>query len=83
MKFYDNGKPAETEVSKDHLSGTFRTAAPLEIGNKANGKPFEGEIDDLRIYNRPVNDEEVETLAIRLPGALGALGADGKTGRGN
>ena len=67
VKFYVNGKPAMTEVVKDTFSGTFRTASPLEIGNKANGKPFEGELDDLRIYNRPVADEEVETLAIRLP----------------
>jgi hypothetical protein len=67
VKVYVNGKPAVTETSKDHLSGTFRTAAPLEIGNKENGKPFEGELDDLRIYNRTVNDEEAETLAIRLP----------------
>ena len=67
VKLYVNGKPAETEVVKDNLSGTFRTAAQLEIGNKANGKPFEGELDDLRIYNRTVNDEEAETLAIRLP----------------
>ncbi len=67
VKFYVNGKPAMTEVVKDNLSGTFRTAAALEIGNKANGKPFEGRLDDLRIYNRAVNDEEAETLAIRLP----------------
>jgi hypothetical protein len=67
VKFYVNGKPAATEVVRDNLSGTFRTAAPLEIGNKANGKPFEGVLDDLRIYNRPLNDEEAETLAIRLP----------------
>ena len=52
---------------KDSLSGTFRTVAPLGIGDKAIGKPFEGRLDDLRIYNRPVNDEEAETLAIRLP----------------
>jgi hypothetical protein len=67
VKLYVNGKPAVTEVVKDNLSGTFRTAAPLEIGNKANGKPFEGRLDDLRIYNRTLNDEEAETLAIRLP----------------
>jgi hypothetical protein len=67
VKLYVNGKPAETEVVKDNLSGTFRTTAPLEIGNKANGKPFEGELDDLRIYGRTVKDEEAETLAIRLP----------------
>jgi hypothetical protein len=67
VKLQINGKAAVTEVVKDNLSGTFRTAAPLEIGNKANGKPFEGQLDDLRIYSRSVNDEEAETLAIRLP----------------
>ncbi|MGC2399012.1 MAG: DUF1553 domain-containing protein, partial [Acidobacteriaceae bacterium] len=72
VKFYVNGKPAATEVLKDNLSGSFRTTAPLEIGNKANGKPFEGELDDLRIYNREVtnrgvNDDEAEALAIRMP----------------
>ena len=72
VKLYVNGKPAETEVVKDNLSGTFRTAAPLEIGNKANGKPFEGELDDLRIYNRTVNDEEARNNRHRASGTLGA-----------
>ncbi len=67
VKFYVNGKPAATEVVKDNLTGSFRTEAPLEIGNKANGKPFEGELDDLRIYTRGLNDEEAEALGIRMP----------------
>ncbi len=67
VKFYVNGKPASAEVVKDNLTGSFRTPAPLEIGNKANGKPFEGELDDLRIYSRGVNNEEAENLGIRMP----------------
>jgi hypothetical protein len=67
VTFYVNGKPALAEVVKDNLTGSFRTTAPLEIGNKANGKTFEGELDDLRIYNRGVNEEEAETLGIRMP----------------
>ena len=67
VKFYVNGQPAVTEVVKDNLTGTFRTAAAFEIGNKATGKPFEGWLDDLRIYNRPVTAEEAETLGIRMP----------------
>jgi hypothetical protein len=31
-----------SEVLKDHLSGDFRTSAPLEIGDKSLGIPFEG-----------------------------------------
>jgi hypothetical protein len=67
VKFYVDGMPAMTEVVKDNLSGTFRNAAALEIGNKANGKPFEGRLDDLRLYNRPVTNEEAETLGIGMP----------------
>jgi Protein of unknown function (DUF1553)/Protein of unknown function (DUF1549)/Concanavalin A-like lectin/glucanases superfamily/Planctomycete cytochrome C len=67
VRFYVNGKPAEAEVLKDNLTASFRTTAPLEIGNKANGKAFEGELDDLRIYDRPVTAEEAETLGIRMP----------------
>jgi Protein of unknown function (DUF1553)/Protein of unknown function (DUF1549)/Concanavalin A-like lectin/glucanases superfamily/Planctomycete cytochrome C len=67
VKLYVDGKPAAAEVLKDNLSGSFRTPGPLEVGNKANGKPFEGRLDDLRVYNRPVTDDEAETLGIRLP----------------
>ena len=67
LKFYVNGKPAAAEVVKDNLTASFRTEAPLEIGNKANGKAFEGVLDDLRIYTRAVNDEEAEVLGLRMP----------------
>ena len=78
VKFYVNGKPTLTEVVKDNLSGTFRIAAALEIGNKANGKPFEGGLDDLRLYNRPVTDEEAEILGIRMPARSVLLALAGK-----
>ncbi len=67
LKLYVDGKPVETEVLKDQLSGNFRTPAPLEIGDKNLGTPFEGRLDDLRTYNRTLSDSEAEDLAIRLP----------------
>ena len=78
IKLYVDGKPAATEVLKDNLSGSFRTSAPLEVGNKANGKPFEGGLDDLRIYSRAVTDDEAETLAIRVPARSVLLALAGK-----
>jgi hypothetical protein len=66
VKLYVDGKPAPTEVLKDNLSGALRTNSSLEVGNKDKGKPFEGGLDDLRIYNRTLTDEEAETLAIRV-----------------
>ena len=78
IKLYVDGKPAAAEVLKDSLRGSFRTSAPLEVGNKANGKPFEGGLDDLRIYSRAVTDDEAEALAIRVPARSVLLALDGK-----
>ena len=55
IKFYVSGKQVETEILKDHLRGSFRTTALLEVGDKSLGTPFEGAMDDLRIYDRDVD----------------------------
>ena len=74
---YLDGKRVETAVLKDHLSGDFRTAAPLEVGNKTLGTPYEGRLDDLRIYNRRLSESELEDIAIRLPTRYLLIGLDG------
>ena len=67
LKIYVDGKPWETEVTKDALSGAFRTSASLEIGNKNTGGLFQGELGDLRIYTRTLTDSEAENLAVHFP----------------
>ncbi|HKW65169.1 MAG TPA: DUF1553 domain-containing protein [Candidatus Acidoferrum sp.] len=67
LKIYVDGKPSETETVKDTLSGTFRTAASFEIGNKNTGGLFQGQLDDLRIYTRTLTDTEAENLAVHYP----------------
>ena len=67
LKMYVDGKPWEAEIVKDTLGGTFRTSASLEIGNKNIGGLFQGQLDDLRIYTRPLTDTEAENLAVHLP----------------
>ena len=67
IKLYVDGKLMEQDVLQDQLSGDFRTAAPLEIGDKSRGIAFEGRLDDLRIYNRTLSPSEAEDVAIRLP----------------
>ena len=78
IEFYLDGKRVETAILKDHLSGDFRTTAPLEVGDKNLGTPFEGRLDDLRIYNRMLSDSEVEDLAIRLPARSLLMALDGR-----
>ena len=67
LQAFLDGKPVEMEVVKDHLTGSFRTPAPLTVGNKNLGRPFTGQIDDLRIYSRPLAVGEIENLAIQFP----------------
>ncbi|PYU11859.1 MAG: hypothetical protein DMG37_15195, partial [Acidobacteria bacterium] len=62
LKIYVDGKPWETEATKDALSGAIRTSASLEIGNKNTGGLFQGELGDLRIYTRTLIDSEAENL---------------------
>jgi hypothetical protein len=78
LKLYLDGKLAEKEVLKDQLSGDFRTSAALEVGDKNLGTPFEGRLDDLRIYNRRLSDSEAEDLAIRLPARSLLMALDGR-----
>ncbi len=70
LNFYVDGKPWETEIVKDTLSGTFRTSAPLEIGNKNNGGLFQGQLADLRVYTRMLTDAEAANLAVHFPARM-------------
>jgi mono/diheme cytochrome c family protein len=67
LRIYVDGKPWETEITKDTLSGTFRTPASLEVGNKNTGGLFQGQLDDLRIYTRTLTETEAENLAVHFP----------------
>ena len=67
VSLYVDGKPVEMESLKDRLIGSFRTPVPLAIGKKDLGRPFTGEIDDLRIYSRTLEAGEIEGLMIQLP----------------
>ncbi len=78
LRLFVNGKPADTEVVRNTLVGPIRTDAPLSLGNKALGKPFTGQIDDLRIYNRLLTSAEIEQLAVHDGARVIASGVHGK-----
>jgi len=78
LHLYINGKLHQTEVLQDNLSGTIKTDAELQVGNKGLGKPFRGNIDDLRLYERVLDAAEVEQLAIHYPIQTILSGVSGK-----
>jgi hypothetical protein len=67
LKLFLNGKQTEVEIVRDSLTGSIRTEGPLETGNKAEGRPYKGQLDDVRIYGRELAPAEIEVLAIHHP----------------
>ena len=78
LGLYLNGVRLDTDVARDALSGTCASDAPLRVGSKALGRPFVGQLDDLRLYNRALTPQQVEDLAIHHPMRVILSGVTGK-----
>jgi hypothetical protein len=80
---YDGGRVClyvnGTEVSSRSTSGAIRTTSdPLWIGgNKPYGEYFDGEIDDVRVYDRALDPSE---LRAEMSGPLRDTGAADRSG---
>jgi hypothetical protein len=81
LTVYLNGKRADVEIVRDSLAGSIKSDAALRVGSKALGKPFVGQIDDLRLYNRALAPGEVEDLAIHHPVQVLLSGVTGRPSR--
>jgi hypothetical protein len=78
LKLYVNGKLADVEIRQDNLSGSIKTAADFQIGNKETGIPYRRSVDDMRFYNRILTPAEIEHLAIHYPVQAALSGVFGK-----
>jgi hypothetical protein len=67
IRLFLDGQPFEVEVLQDHLTGSIRNFGQLEIGNKAFGNPYRGNLDDLRIYQHELTNAEIEQLSLHHP----------------
>ena len=64
VTIYVDGQPRPFEVNNDSLNGTTRSQAPFTLGRRTPGSPFtNGEIDEVRIYDRALSRQEVEAIA--------------------
>ena len=77
VKLYVDGVPREVEVIRDNLTGPTTAPAPLRIGAKKFGNPYKGQLDDLRIYDRPLTARDAVLLAVEEP-VRSALSSDAK-----
>jgi hypothetical protein len=78
LRLYVNGEPAPIEVVRDTLSGSFKTESALRVGSRALGRPFVGQIDDLRLYDRALTPEQIEQLAMHYTVRVILSGVTGK-----
>jgi Protein of unknown function (DUF1553)/Protein of unknown function (DUF1549)/Concanavalin A-like lectin/glucanases superfamily/Planctomycete cytochrome C len=78
LHLYLDGKRAAVDVVRDALSGPVANDAALRVGSRALGKPFVGQIDDLRLYDRALTPSEIEQIAIHNPPRAILSGVTGK-----
>ena len=63
LKIYFDGKLQEWTIEQDRLSDTIRSKVPLYLGRRNPGAPFNGLLDEVRIYDRALTEAEVQALA--------------------
>jgi len=78
LKLYRNGTRLETDVVRDTLAGPIGVDGPLQVGAKIRGRPFRGQLDDLRLYNRVLTADEIEQLWLHQPALAIVSGVSGK-----
>ena len=63
IKIYFDGKEQEWTIEQDGLKGFVKNKAPLHVGRRNPGAPFNGLIDDVRIFGRSLSSAEVGAIA--------------------
>ncbi len=80
LKLYVNGVAVKATVKADKLTGTIKTGAPFSIGRRGtNGAPFNGRVDDVRIYERALGATEVASLSSGARLVLAAVPVEKRT----
>ncbi|MCA9068758.1 MAG: hypothetical protein KDA84_07535, partial [Planctomycetaceae bacterium] len=59
VAFYLDGQCINSGASLDALAGSINAMTPLSIGSRFGRYRVKGMIDDVRIYDRKLNAEEV------------------------
>ena len=70
IQIFINGKAVPVKVEKNTLKAdaSIRTETPLRIGQRSQGQVFDdGQIQDVRVYERTLNADEVQSIAEIAP----------------
>lgn len=75
LKMYVDGKLQLLDVTTNNkVDGTLKTDKPFHIGRRHASAPFQGKIDDVRIYSLELSADDVASLAAgHSPSRLAAV----------
>ena len=62
VKIFIDGKLTGNKVEQDSLKDSIVTQTPFRIGSRSSGGNYNGEVDELRIYNRALSVGEIQRL---------------------
>jgi hypothetical protein len=62
VTIYVSGRVASKQVYTDNFLDTIRNDAPFHIGMRDKYYPFKGRIDDVRVYDRRLSEDEIVSL---------------------
>ena len=63
IQLYLNGKALPVNIDNNSLTQSIRNSQPFRIGMRSGSSPFQGRIQDVRVYNRTLSAKEVELIA--------------------
>lgn len=63
LKIFVDGQLAKIDVHANKLSDTIATDQPFRLGLRQKSLPFQGSIDDLQIWEGPIQPHHVGSLA--------------------
>ncbi|MFT4550927.1 MAG: hypothetical protein ACI8XO_003394 [Verrucomicrobiales bacterium] len=79
IKIYIDGKLTTNKVEQNSLNGSIATDTPFRIGSRSQGGHFNGEADDIRIYDHVLNQDEIASLGGNPIAAILATAKDKRT----
>ncbi|HIG83869.1 MAG TPA: DUF1553 domain-containing protein [Verrucomicrobia bacterium] len=62
VKIYIDGQLAGNKVEQDSLKDSIITKTPFKLGSRSKSANFNGEVDELRIYDKALSEDEVKRL---------------------
>ena len=62
IKIYIDGKLVGNKVEQDSLKDSIITNTPFKIGSRSSSSFFKGDLDELRIYDKALSENDIKNI---------------------